>query len=128
MKINRDELTKMAGYAGVGLLIAGYVRYTIQEVMGPFNEVILILGAVLLVGSLVLNFAGIRAFSGKRSTRLGANTTVMTAAVIALLGIAYFLGYRHHKRFDLTTEKLYSLSDQTRKIVSGLQTDVKVIK
>src|SRR5215471_11118844 len=128
MKINRDELTKTAGYVGLGLLIAGYVRYTIQEVMGPFNTVILILGAVLLIGSLVLNFARIRAYSGRRSTKLGANTTVMTVAVIALIGFANFLGYRHHKRFDLTTEKLYSLSDQTRKVVSGLQMDVKVIK
>jgi ABC-type uncharacterized transport system involved in gliding motility auxiliary subunit len=128
MKINREELIKTAGYVGVGLLVAGYVRYSVQELMGTLNEVILIVGAVLLIGSLALNFAEVRAYSGKRSTKLGANTTVMTAAVLAILGFANFLGYRHHKRFDLTTEKLYSLSDQTRKIVSGLQTDVKVIK
>jgi ABC-type uncharacterized transport system involved in gliding motility auxiliary subunit len=128
MKINRQELIKTAGYVGVGLLIAGYVRYSVQEVMGTVNEVILIVGAVLLIGSLALNFAEVRAYSGRRSTKLGANTTVMTAAVLAILGFANFLGYRHHKRFDLTTEKLYSLSDQTRKVVSGLQTDVKVIK
>jgi ABC-type uncharacterized transport system involved in gliding motility auxiliary subunit len=48
--------------------------------------------------------------------------------VIAIFGLLNFLGYRHHKRFDLTTEKLYSLSDQTRKVISGLQTDVKVLK
>jgi ABC-type uncharacterized transport system involved in gliding motility auxiliary subunit len=49
-------------------------------------------------------------------------------AVIAIFGLLNFVGYRHHKRFDLTTEKLYSLSDQTRKVISGLQTDVKVLK
>ena len=35
-------------------------------------------------------------------------------------------GFRHHKRFDLTTEKLYTLSDQTRNIVRGLKQDVTI--
>ena len=53
---------------------------------------------------------------------------VLSVAVIAIIAVLNFLGYRHHKRFDLTTEGLYTLSDQTRKIVGGLQKDVKIIK
>jgi len=37
-----------------------------------------------------------------------------------------FIGKRHHKRVDLTTAKLYSLSDQTEKIVKGLKTEVTI--
>ncbi len=39
-----------------------------------------------------------------------------------------FLGFRHHKRVDATTEKLYTLSDQSRRIASGLQKDVNIIR
>ncbi|MBI3484562.1 MAG: GldG family protein [Acidobacteria bacterium] len=52
----------------------------------------------------------------------------MTLAVVAILGLVNFLAARHSKRFDLTAEKLYSLSDQTEKILGALQKDVRVLK
>jgi len=128
MKIDRQEIFKTVGYLGLGLLIAGYLRYSIQETLGTFNKALLISGAVLLVVGLVLNFRALRDYFRRRSARLGANTAVMTVAVVAILALCNFLGYRHHKRVDVTAEKLYSLSDQTRKIVSGLPKDVKIIK
>jgi gliding motility-associatede transport system auxiliary component len=126
MKIDRQEIFKMAGLLGPALLIAGYVRYSVQETMGKLNLAILIAGGLLSLIGLIFNFRAIREATRRRSTRLGANTTVMTVAVVAIIGLANFLGYRHHKRIDLTTDKLYSLSDQTRKIVSDLKKDVKV--
>ena len=46
----------------------------------------------------------------------------------AILVLLNFLGFQHHKRFDLTTEKLFTLSDQTRKIVGGLKKDVTIAR
>src|SRR5207244_4478164 len=109
------------------LLIAGYIRYSIRETMGPLNLTLLIAGGALTIAAIVFNFKAIREASRKRSSKLGANTVVLTVAVLAIVGFANFLSYRHHKRIDLTTEKLYSLSDQTRKVVSDLKKDVKVI-
>src|SRR5215204_3001751 len=120
MNINRQELFKSVGYLGAGLLAAGYIRYTVQEVLGRLNGGLLIAGAVLLAASLILNFNAIRDYFRGRGARLGANTAVLTVAFLAILGIVNYLGYRHHKRIDVTAEKLYSLSDQTRKVVSGL--------
>ena len=127
MKINRHEIARIIAFLGPVLLVAGYIRYSVRETMGPLNMSLLIAGGVLTLAAIVLNFRAIRQSSRRRSTRLGANTTVMSVAVIAIIGFANFLGYRHHKRIDLTTEKLYSLSDQTRKVVSELKKDVKVI-
>ena len=127
MNIKRQEAFKIMAFLGPLALIAGYVRYSVRETMGPLNLTLLIVGGVLSLAAIILNFRAIRESSRRRSTRLGANTTVMTVAVIAIIGFANFLGYRHHKRIDLTTEKLYSLSDQTRKVVSDLKKDVKVM-
>src|SRR6185295_12260410 len=115
MRVNQKEIFKAAGLLGLALLAVGYYNYSVNETLTTPNKVMLIAGAVLLVASLILNFNGIRSFFGRRSSRLGTNTVVLTVAVVGIIGVVNFLGYRHHKRIDLTTEKLYSLSDQTRK-------------
>lgn len=127
MSINRKETFKIIAFLGPLLLVAGYIRYSVRETMGPLNLTLLIAGGALTIAAIVFNFKAIREASRKRSSKLGANTVVLTIAVLAIVGFANFLGYRHHKRIDLTTEKLYSLSDQTRKIVSDLKKEVKVI-
>jgi ABC-type uncharacterized transport system involved in gliding motility auxiliary subunit len=128
MNITRSEITRLAGFVGVALALAGYVRHSIQEIWGWFNISLVSVGLALILISVALNFGGIIAFFRGRQGKLGANTIVMSLAVIAILGIANYMGYRYHKRFDLTAEGLYTLSDQTKKIVGSLQKDVKVIR
>lgn len=128
MNTNREELSRLAGFIGAAMALAGYVRHSIQEMWGWINLSLLIAGLVLLLASIVLNFGSIVAFFRGRSGRLGTNMALLSVAVIGLIAIANFLGYRHHKRFDLTTEGLYTLSDQTKKVLNNLQKEVKIIK
>lgn len=128
MNTNRQELTRLAGFIGVAMALAGFVRHTIQNVWDWKNLTLLIAGLVLLVASLAFNFGSIVGYFRGRSGRLSANMALLSVAVIGLIIIANFLGYRHHKRFDLTTEGLYTLSDQTKKVLNNLPKDVKVIK
>lgn len=128
MKVDRQEVFRTLGWLGAAMVVAGYLRYSIQEMLTRVNEVLLIAGGVFLVVAIIFNFRVILAFFSKRSSKLGTNTAVLTIAVLAILGALNFLGYRHHKRFDLTSEKLYTLSDQTRKTVGGLSRDVHVIR
>lgn len=128
MNTNRQEIIKLAGFIGAAMALAGYVRHSIQELWGWFNLSLLIIGLVLLAVSIAFNFGTIVGYFKGRSGRLGANMALLTVAVVGLIIIANFLGYRHHKRFDLTSEGLYTLSDQTKKVISNLQKDVKVIK
>ena len=128
MRIKRQEIFKGIAFLGPLALIAGYMRYSVRETMDPLNISLLIVGGVLSLAAVIFNLRAIRESSRRRSTKLGANTTVMTVAVVAIIGFGNFLGYRHHKRIDLTTEKLYSLSDQTRKVVSDLKKDVKMMQ
>ncbi len=128
MNTNRQEIIKMAGFIGAAMAIAGYVRHTIQEIWGWFNLTLVIVGGILLLASIALNFKDIIEYFRGRSGRLSANMALLTVAVVGLIAIVNFLGYRHHKRYDLTAEGLFSLSDQTKKVLGGLQKDVKVIK
>jgi ABC-type uncharacterized transport system involved in gliding motility auxiliary subunit len=128
MNTDRQELVKLAGIVGPAMALAGYILYSREQVWKWYSIALISVGAALLLASIVLNFGAIIAFFRGRQGKLGANTAVMSIAVIAILCLVNFLGYRHHKRVDLTAEGLYTLSDQTQKIVSNLPKDVKVIK
>jgi ABC-type uncharacterized transport system involved in gliding motility auxiliary subunit len=128
MNNNRQEIAKLAGIVGPALALAGYILYSREQVWKWYIIAAVAVGLAMLVASIVLNFNGIVAFFRGRQGRLGANTVALSIAVIAIISVLNFLGYRHHKRFDLTAEGLYTLSDQTKKIVGGLQKDIKVIK
>src|SRR5450631_113411 len=127
MKWDRNETARFIGTLGAAMVIAGYLRYSIQGEFLPFSKGLLIDGAVFLLAAAVVGFQGILTFFSKRSAQQGANTSVLVIAVIAIIAVANFVGFRHHKRFDLTTEKLYTLSDQTKQIVGGLQKDVTIV-
>ena len=128
MKWDRVEVGKFLGSIGGAMLVAGYLRYSIQSELLLMSKLLLIAGGILALAGIVLGFSGIAAFFSKRSSKLGTNTSILTVGVIVILVIANVIGYQHHKFFDLTTEKLYTLSDQTKKIVGGLKTDLTVVR
>jgi ABC-type uncharacterized transport system involved in gliding motility auxiliary subunit len=124
MKWDREEIASFIGTIGVAMLVASGVRYSIQGELLTTSKVLLIAGGVFALAAIGLGFhAIVKAFSG-RGAQQGTNTAILALAVIAILAVINFVGFRHHKTFDLTTEKLYTLSDQTRNIVSNLKQDL----
>ncbi len=66
-----------------------------------------------------------RSFSG-RNARYGTLAAASVAVVLAILVAINYIAERRHKRWDLTESKQFSLSDQTRKILDGLQKPVQI--
>ncbi len=65
-------------------------------------------------------------FLRARQTRYGAYVTVYVIVVIAILGAINYLANSYNKSFDSTANKRYTLSDQTKKVVSGLKGDTDI--
>ncbi|HKQ85784.1 MAG TPA: Gldg family protein [Candidatus Acidoferrales bacterium] len=128
MKRNLQTTGEVTLSLGAALLVAGYLRYSIQGDLERLSEVLLIAGGVMFLAGLGMCYRGIIRFFSKRSSQLGTNTMILSVSILAILVVANYLGYQYHKRFDLTTEKLFTLSDQTKKIVGGLKTDVNVAR
>src|SRR6266478_3972793 len=61
-----------------------------------------------------------------RQTKYAAYATTYTLLVIAVVVVANMLADRYHKSYDATSNKRYSLSDQTAKIVKGLKQDATI--
>ncbi|MCX6603842.1 MAG: Gldg family protein [Acidobacteria bacterium] len=61
-----------------------------------------------------------------RQVRYTAYAGAYIIVFVAILAGINFLANRYNKSFDSTTNKRFSLSDQTEKIVKGLATEVKI--
>ena len=87
----------------------------------------LIAAAALVLVHLVLRFEDAVRVLGRRQLKYGGNTFVLGAAVLGILVFANYFVSRHTKRFDLTKDQRFSLSDQTKKVVGGLKDEIKLV-
>src|SRR6266545_2872978 len=62
----------------------------------------------------------------KRQVRFGANATVMAIALLGILIFLNILAARNHKRWDLTANKDFSLSQQTVQIIQNVKRPVQI--
>jgi ABC-2 type transport system permease protein len=61
-----------------------------------------------------------------RQTKYAAYATTYIIIILAVLVVANFLANRYNKTFDATSNKRYSLSDQTKKIARDLKKDITI--
>jgi len=65
-------------------------------------------------------------FLKTRQTRYTAYAGTYIIVILAVLGVVNFLANRYSKSYDSTSNKQFSLSDQTIKVVGNLKSDVKL--
>ena len=63
----------------------------------------------------------------KRQAKYGTVATVSILVVLAILVAINYLASRQNKRWDLTANQAFSLSDQTKRVLGGLDAPVKVL-
>src|SRR5262245_30104096 len=80
----------------------------------------------LVLLHVALRFEDIVKAVGRRQMKYGANTMVMVLSGLGLLAALNYVVSRNSKSWDLTKNKRYSLSDQTRKVLASLKDDIKV--
>jgi ABC-type uncharacterized transport system involved in gliding motility auxiliary subunit len=68
----------------------------------------------------------VRSFYSGRQARYGTISIVSILVVVAILVAINYLGVRRNKRWDLTANQVYSLSDQTVRILNNLDAPVKM--
>ncbi|MGE5586299.1 MAG: GldG family protein [Bacillota bacterium] len=61
-----------------------------------------------------------------RRMRYGSNALVLTCAVVAIVLMANFIVARHPAKLDLTQNKMYTLSEETRQVLRKVDRDIKI--
>ena len=65
-------------------------------------------------------------FLKSRQTKYTAYAGTYILVILAVLGAVNFLANRYDKSYDSTSNKQFSLSDQTIKVVGNLKNDIKL--
>ena len=81
-------------------------------------------GAALIVLGLAARIPEMMKMAGARRMKYGTNAFAFVLLVASILGGVNWMANRYSKRFDVSKEKRFSLSEQTRKILGGLGGDV----
>jgi ABC-type uncharacterized transport system involved in gliding motility auxiliary subunit len=119
----------LASLAPLGLLIGvGALAWTLvapSPLPGGLRPWLISAVALVLV-HLILRWEDVSSGLGLRQLKYGTNTFVLALVVLGILGAVNYLVNRHTKRFDLTENQRYSLSDQTRKVLAGLEDEITI--
>ncbi len=115
------------GLVGIVCVAAGGVVYAITREFSVIPLSLVWGGLLSLLIFFYVNFSEIRAFVSKRSTKHGANMTVMIAIFVTIIGLIGVTSVRYKMRVDLTETGRYSLSPQSVKILKSLKSDVEAV-
>ncbi len=110
---------------GIIIALAGLVLYGIKEQFKIVSLILLILGVLAILAYIVLNIKSILNFFKLRSTKYGGNSILAILLLLGIVVIINYIAFRHSYRFDTTQEKIFSLADQTVKILKGLDREIK---
>jgi ABC-type uncharacterized transport system involved in gliding motility auxiliary subunit len=117
----------LLGWLGVALVFAAVAVRFLRPQWQQWYNGLAIAGLVCTLLYIMSQWREIaRSFSG-RQARLGTVAAGSVLAVLAILAALNYLGTRHNKRWDLTAAKQFTLSEQTEKVLKGLQKPVHVL-
>ena len=122
----RANLAPLLGFLALILLFGALASYILAATAALW--VLLILGVGTLTAFAALNAKIVSLFFVSRQARYGANVAI---SIIFLVGIMVIINVIVNRKFDLTADmtadKLYTLSDQTKNILRGLDREVRVV-
>ena len=83
-------------------------------------------GLALVTSSLILNWENVKEGVNKKNTAFLITSIFMTVGMATVLGGINYLAQAHKKEVDLTKDKVFTLSDQTQKVLKELPEAVTV--
>lgn len=121
------KFVKSVWWIGLIILAIELFFYLARATWEILDWILLGVGAGLLILSAVLNFSILKEKVVTRSARYGLNMFLMIAIVLGIIVFVDILTSKHSKRFDLTEEKRFTLSDQTQKVLKSLEDKIEIL-
>src|SRR5689334_11541724 len=117
----------LLGWLGVALVFAAVAaKYSPRGDWAQYSNRLAIAGLVCTLLYILSQWREIAQAFGGRQARFGTLATASVIVVLAILVAINYLGARRNKRWDLTAAKQFSLSDQTRKVLTELKQPVHI--
>ena len=115
----------IAAVVGVVATAGGLVVILTIDELQNFAVSVLIIGLALLFIALVLSPRAVAVFMAGRQGRYGTNVAIMTLAFFAIIILLNFLLFRAPTRIDVTATRVFTLSQQTIKVLDNIEKPVR---
>lgn len=119
------RITGVIGWVGTALVFGAVaIRFLRPEWM-EYGQYMTWAGLVLILVYMLGQWRDVVSFYGTRQARYGTVSIVGILVAIGIFAAANYLAVRETKRWDLTENQAYSLSEQTLKILRNLDAPVQ---
>jgi ABC-type uncharacterized transport system involved in gliding motility auxiliary subunit len=120
-------IDKIIGGVALASFLFSLVYYSIGNIWSLINWITLGLGVIGIVYFLYIYFTRREKAVSTRNLQYGSNVLVQVLIVLGIVALLAFISTRQHFRSDWTKNQLYSLADQTEKILHGLNKNVQIL-
>jgi ABC-type uncharacterized transport system involved in gliding motility auxiliary subunit len=121
-----SRLTNLVGWLGVALVFAAFALRFLKPEMVQVWWNLAAAGLVCVLIYILGQWREFLTFFSKRQARYGTLSITSVLLVLAILAGLNYIASRQHKRWDLTSGQDFTLSDQTRKVLTSLQEPLKI--
>ena len=122
-----NRILQGLGWAGVAVVFAALVvRFTLADRQELWWW-LAVIGLAMVAAHTLSQWRGILAFFSRRQAHEGAVAMSGVALALGILIAANYILSRQNTRWDLTAAQQYSLSDQTRRVLEGLEAPISVL-
>jgi ABC-type uncharacterized transport system involved in gliding motility auxiliary subunit len=121
------RLFDIIGWIGTALVVGAVALAVIPSPYGEYRQYLAMAGLVAVLIYMAGQWRDVAEFYKSRGARYGTLSLVSIVVFLAILVAINYLATRQNKRWDLTANQVYSLSDQTIKIVRELKEPVTFV-
>ena len=121
------RILSILSYVGMALVFGALATRILRPEWDQYAVYASWAGLALVLLYTLGQWREIVAYFSRRNTRYGAIASVSVLVVLGILIAANYLSAKQNKRWDLTSNRQYSLSEQTVKLLNGLTAPVKLI-
>ena len=124
-----NRILSFIGWVGTALVVAALALKVVPALnkYGDYSQRLAVAGLVCVLLYTLGQWKEIaRTFSG-RQARYGTLTGISIAVVLGILVAINYIGAKQNKRWDLTANKQFSLSDQTRTVLAKLDAPLQML-
>ena len=122
-----QRLLSLLSYVGMALVFGALAIRVLKPEWDQYAVYASWAGLALVLIYTIGQWREIVAFFKRRSARYGAIASVSVLIVLGILIAVNYLSTKQNKRWDLTENRQYSLSEQTVKLLRGLNAPVKFL-
>lgn len=122
-----NKVLGIVGWIGTALVFGAVIVRFVKPEWDQYAVYAAWAGLVAVLLYTLGQWREIAGFFSRRQARYGALMSVSVLVVLGILVAVNWLSARQHKRWDLTANQVFSLSDQTVKLLKGLDAPVKFV-